>query len=326
MGSDRGVARLQMAEDKTVNATLFAFILATTVPSSGATLSEMYADRGQVIVSRFASAPFPHPDRASGHTYQGQTYSAAEHYSDNSVAIFVPKGFLASERVDFVVHFHGWRNHVEKVFSRYELVDQLIASGRNAVLVVPQGPYEAPDSFGGKLEDEGGFRRFMEEVCATLQREGGRSFRHAQPGRIILSGHSGGYHVMSAIVDRGGLSDHVREVWLFDALYGQTEKLLSWFDREKGRLLNIYTDHGGTREETETLMKTLKSRGSDLLSINESEASAADIKRHRLVFLYTSLEHDEVMQRHRTFEEFLETSCLKPIRVADLLSPKAAHP
>jgi hypothetical protein len=305
---------MEMAKGKAMKT---AFLLLAAGFATGAAaaedFSQTYADRGQLIVRPFASAPFPHPDRASGHTYQGQSYSAAEHYSDSTIAIFIPRGFRAQDRVDFVVHFHGWRNHVEKVLSHYELVDQLIASGRNAILVVPQGPYDAPDSFGGRLEDAGGFKRFMDEVVERLRQDGSPSFGHVQAGRIILSGHSGGYHVMSAIVDHGGLSDRIREVWLFDALYGQTEKFLAWADHENGRMLNIYTDHGGTKEETEALMKTLKTRGSDFLSINESEATAAELKKHRLVFLHTDLEHDEVMQKHRTFREFLETSCLDPI-------------
>jgi len=67
-----------------------------------------------------------------------------------------PKGFSKNGRVDFVVHFHGWKNHVEAVLRHYQLIEQLMASRRNAVLVIPQGPCDAPDSFGGKLEDPGG--------------------------------------------------------------------------------------------------------------------------------------------------------------------------
>ena len=218
-----------------------------------------------------------HPDRASGRTYQNQLYSAADHYSDSTVALFIPKGFRAGSRIDFVVHFHGWRNHAESVLRHYELIDQLIASGRNAVLVVPQGPKDAPDSFDGKLEDAGGFQRFMEEAAATLRRQSQVKLGEFKLGHIILSGHSGGYQVISSILDRGGLSDQVREVWLFDALYGQTEKFLAWSDREHGRMINIYTDHGGTHDETERLMTTLGKRGTHYLAGNESEIKTADL-------------------------------------------------
>src|SRR5260370_12273245 len=117
------------------------------------TLPEHYARQGQLLLVRLPTAPFPHPQRAEGHKYKEQFFSAAEHYTNDTVAIFIPKGFRETGRIDFVVHFHGWQNNVEGVLKRYQLIEQLIASGRNAVLIMPQGPYNASDSFGGKLED-----------------------------------------------------------------------------------------------------------------------------------------------------------------------------
>src|SRR5262249_45625656 len=130
---------------------------------SAADSPQVSSDLGQLITKPFASAPFPHPKRAEGHTYKTEFFSAADHYNDRTVAIFIPKGFRETGTIDFGVHFHGWRNHVDEVLRRYQLLEQMAESGRNAVLVVPQGPRDAPDSFGGKLEDPDGFRRFMDE-------------------------------------------------------------------------------------------------------------------------------------------------------------------
>ena len=47
------------------------------------------------------------------------------------------------------------------------MVDEKI----NAILVLPQGPYRARDSFCGKMEDQGGLRRLVEDVLQTMQRE-----------------------------------------------------------------------------------------------------------------------------------------------------------
>ncbi len=112
------------------------------------------------------------------------------------MAIFIPKGFRETGQIDFIVHFHGWKNHVEGVLDEYKLIEQLAASGRNAVLVVPQGPRDAPDSFGGKLEDPDGFKRFMADVMDTLRQQSGLKKKDFALGQIILSGHSGGYEVM----------------------------------------------------------------------------------------------------------------------------------
>jgi hypothetical protein len=263
---------------------------------------------GRLIITNMASAPFPHPLRAEGHQYKDKFFSAAEHYQDSHVALFVPDGFRRGGKVDFVVHFHGWGNHVANVLEKYQLPAQFAASRRNAILIVPQGPFDASDSFGGKLEDAGGFQRFMAEVMEALRQRS--IIDNPRPGRIILSGHSGGYEVISAILARGGLTASIREVWLFDALYGKTERFALWFDHHPGRFIDLYTEHGGTKEETEGLMSALQGSSVRYFSANETEATPADLRKNHLIFLFSALPHDEVMQTHQTFSRFLETSSL----------------
>ena len=294
-----------------MNKRLLLCLSSAALCSYGENLPQRYAGCGELIVTQLASAPFPHPQRAEGHQYQKQLYPAKEHYTDSTVAIFIPKGFRETGTIDFVVHFHGWKNYVAGVLEQYQLIEQLLESGRNAVLVVPQGPRNAPDSFGGKLEDAKGFQRFMDEVVDTLRQKSALKKKGFTIGQIMLSGHSGGYEVISAIVARGGLTDHVREVWLFDALYAQTDRFLAWHDQQHGRLLDIYTEHGGTKAETEQLMATLKKRGTKFFSGKESETTAADLQANKLVFLFTALPHNDVVAKHQTFRWFLETSCLK---------------
>jgi hypothetical protein len=274
------------------------------------TLPEHYAQSGELLLVHIPSAPFPHPQRAEGHKYKDQFFSAAEHYTYDTVAIFIPTGFRETGKIDFVVHFHGWQNNVEGVLKRYQLIEQLMASGRNAVLIVPQGPYNASDSFGGKLEDPEGFSRFMNDVMDTLRQKSAMKGKGFALGQIILSGHSGGYQVISSIVDHGGLTDHVKEVWLFDALYAQTEKFLAWWDKSHGRLIDTYTEHGGTKSETEKLITTLKDRGTTLFSVKDTEITLANLRESRILFLYTDLAHDDVIHKRKAFEQFLSTSCL----------------
>jgi hypothetical protein len=276
----------------------------------GESLPERYASQGELIVTQLTSAPFPHPMRADGHTYDGKLYTAREHYSDNTVAIFIPKGFRETGKIDFIVHFHGWKNNVEGVLGQYQLIEQLMASGRNAVLVVPQGPHNAPDSFGGKLEDPGGFERFMDEVIQTLQQKSGLNKKHLAFGQVVLSGHSGGYEVISAILDRGGLTDHLKEVWLFDALYAQIDRFQAWIDRQQGRFIDIYTEHGGTKARTEELMATLRQRGTPLFAAKEGDFKTADLRTNRLIFIYTDLPHNDVVHQRHEFRDYLQTSCL----------------
>jgi hypothetical protein len=292
---------------KTIVACLL--LMAKTAPAEN--VETNYADFGQLIVTQFVTAPFPHLARANGHSYQNKLYSAAEHYSDSTVAIFIPKDFHETPTIDFVVHFHGWNNTVDGTLTQYRLIEQLVASGKNAVLVVPEGPHDAPDSFGGKLEDTNGFKNFMAEVMETLRRDGALKRTNHALGNIILSGHSGGYHVMSAIVDHGGLTAMIKEVWLFDALYGGTENFIAWSDQQHGRLLDIYTDHGGTTNETLRLMHLLKDGGTPILATEDSKVTSAELQTNQLIFLHTDMIHNDVVEKRKTFTEFLETSCLK---------------
>lgn len=273
------------------------------------------AGLGKSLVLHLASAPFPHSSRAQGYTYKGQNYSAAEHYSDNTVAVFIPRGFRETGRVDFVIHFHGWKNSVSNVLKRYRLIDQLVASGRNAVLVVPQGPKNAPDSSGGKLADANGFRRFMDDVTALLRQGGALRQTNFSVGQIVLSGHSGGYKVIASILDRGGLTEPVREVWLFDALYADTDKFMAWMDRTPaGRLANIYTDGGGTKRETEALIAALKQQSTPFFAGEEADLKAGDLRRRGFIFLHTALAHNDVVETHETFKTFLESSGLEALK------------
>ncbi len=296
---------------KALFASLLLFALTETPLALAAqSLEAAFASQGRLILAPFASAPFPHPDRAQGHTYKGKLYPAEAHYSDSTVALFIPRGFRETGTVDLVIHFHGWTNTVAGTLTTFHLVEQLIASGKNAVLVIPEGPSNAPDSFGGKLEDADGFKRFMAEVVTTLRARANFKSPDFSVGRIILSGHSGGYRVIAGILDRGGLAKNADEVWLFDALYGRTDSFLAWADRTRGRLINIYTDHGGTKEESEKLQSRLTTRGTPFLLTEETSLTAAALRQTPLIFIHTDLAHAEVADKRQQFALFLKTSVL----------------
>lgn len=270
---------------------------------------------GENLMVQMKSAPFPHPKRAQGHTYDGKSYPAAQHYRDSSVMIFLPKSFHAARTLDVVVYLHGWNNCIDTANEQFRLAEQFSESRRNAVLVFPEGPRFAPDSFGGKLEDSCGLQRLLSETLETLRRT--KNIK-ARIGNLILAGHSGAYRGMAYMLLRGGVS--VREVWLFDALYGQTEKFAHWLEtdckRLRGRFVNIYTDGGGTKAETEKLMEDLTAWNVPFRVVEESDATKQiitkqDLKRSSAVFIHTDLSHNDVIARRSQFRQLLETSCLQ---------------
>jgi hypothetical protein len=235
-------------------------------------------------------------------------YPASEHYSDDTVAMFIPKGFRPNAKVDFVVHFHGWGNTVAGTLEQFDLIRQFSESGKNAVLIVPQGPRNAPDSFGGKLEDTNGFSVFMTEAVDKLRSSEVLEKTDFAAGRVILSGHSGGYHPMAAILDHGGVP--VAEAWIFDGLYGNTENFVAWQKASGGRLLNIYTEQGGTKVETEKLMADYRQRGVKFLALAETNCSPADLSTDKIVFIHSDLSHSAVIFQRGEFAQFLKTSGL----------------
>ena len=272
-------------------------------------IHSQYPEYGKLLYTQLSSAPFPHPRRAAGHTYGNRLFPADQHYSDSSVAIFVPTGFRQTDAVDIIVHLHGWWNNIDTVLKRYKLPQQVAESGKNVILVVPEGPRNAPDSFGGKFENAGRFKKFIEDVADFLFQNGTIKTRNV--GKVLLTGHSGAYHGISFALMRGGIPEKISDVYLFDALYGQTEKYAYWIDHFKGKMVTIYTDSGGTKDETESLMEDLRGWGIPYCAKDEAALLPGDIQNNRLVFIHSDLEHDMVLHGRMEFREYLKASCLE---------------
>ena len=270
-----------------------------------------YNSYGEIIISELSTAPFPHQKRINGYTYGDKSYPFEQHYNDSTVLIFTPKDFQPKAENDFVIHFHGWYNNVDSVLSQFKLIEQFCESNKNAILVVPQGPKNAPDSFGGKLEDENGFRNMITDITDLLYEK--KIVSSKTVGNIILSGHSGGYHVISYILMRGDLINNIREVYLFDGLYGQIEKYTYWLNHYDSKFINIYTKEGGTKYESENLLECFDAWQVPYLFKNEIDLGDSDLSNHRIVFIYTDLQHNEVISVRSEFMKFLKASCLADI-------------
>ena len=258
---------------------------------------------GELSLRPFRSAPYPHSSREAGFKGRATTYPAAPHYTNSTVGIFIPSAYLPGETVDYIVHFHGHNNHVSKVISQYRLAEQLTAAKINVILIVPQGPKDAADSGGGKLElDEGGFKRLIEEVTTFLQAQG--KIRTAKLGRIALSSHSGGYKVTAAVLDHGGLGDHITDVLLLDSSYGSLERFATWAAASSShRLVSLYTQHlAAANSELMSLMGAAKV---DYAALDEATVTEAQFARRITMFMATKVPHDEVPLKY--FETLVGT-------------------
>jgi len=296
------------------------------------------AEWGTLGVAHLRTAPFPDDSRTTGFVSKRGVFPYQGHYDDDRVAFVVPKGFRPSRQVDLIVHFHGHYNQCVKAIAQFRLGELLAASGRNAILMVPQGPKEAPDSGGGKLEKPDAFRAFVEEALSVLKRN---EFvpPDAYVRHIVLSGHSGAYRVMAKILDHGGLTERIAEVWLFDAAYGFWDELAAPFAAANStkRLRSIFTEH--LAGANVAIMSRLTLAGvkftvvsDDLLTTSDTPRDVIQkrkfgprnsptdelvelLRREPRLFIYTSLGHNDVMTARRYFELFArESPSLRPVK------------
>ena len=262
---------------------------------------------GDLALVPFQSAPFPHSSRDQGFQSKETFYPPDPHYTDSTVGVFIPAQFEPGEKVNFVVHFHGHNNHVEKVFKQYDLPRQKHLSGLNAVFLVPQGPRDAADSSDGKLQhDEGSLTALLNETLAFLKSEN-RIQHEATFGKIALTAHSGGYMVVSAICERRELFDQITDIILFDASYRRLEAFADYGAAPGHLLISICTEHLG--HENCRLIAMLQKRGANPRVVIEEDLTDEDLSRQgALIVPTTTLDHDEVMFERDYFANWLQGS------------------
>jgi hypothetical protein len=250
-----------------------------------------------IIESRFA--PFPDSLRnAQPRVYNGKTYSTAEHYSDSSVLVFIPDSFDKKKQYEFVFWFHGWYNNIDSSLKAFRLLEQFYASKRNAIFIFPEGPKNAPDSYGGKLEQWEIFRSLERQIKKLLVSKRILPDNDIDP-MLTLCGHSGAYRVIGKAI-----RNQPSTILLFDGLYGEMDNF-QLFCILNNRFLHIYTDEGGTKENSLQFLKTLADKGIPFLHKEEDEVTEEELRKNRIIFLHSKKGHNEVITNHNNFERIL---------------------
>lgn len=256
------------------------------------------------FTSTFTS--FPDTARAKGHVYNKVLYPFDKHYSDSSVLIVVPPDFEPGKKTDLVFWFHGWFNHVDSAARYFELIQQFEAAGRNAILVLPESAKNAPDSYGGKLEQKNVFKQLLQEVLQKLKTEKVVG-KKTKAGNIVLAGHSGAFRVMAFIVQHNDAP--VKQVILFDGLYSQVDKYTAWIQADTAhRFINLYTNKGGgTDEVSAKMMQQLKIKNTGFIHTEETAVTKDLLKQNQVIFIHSFKEHNDVINRPgKNFRLFLE--------------------
>ena len=253
-----------------------------------------------------ANTSFPDTGRMNGHLYDSVMYNTKDHYSDSDVLIITPKNFHAGAKADMIFWFHGWNNNIDSALVRYGLSRQFAESKINAVLVLAETAKDAPDSYGGKLEQPGTFHKLVNDVLKKLYGEKIVS-RNCSVGNVILAGHSGAYRVMAGILQNGNVP--VNEVILFDALYANTDQFMNWLRADADhRFIDLYTDHGGTLDETHSMLQQIRDLKLPADSLEESDLTPAIIANNKILFIHSEHPHNDIIQQPDNFERFLDGS------------------
>lgn len=123
-----------------------------------------------------------------------------------------------------VLPLHGFNldhHPLRYMLSHFQYAHELALSKRDAILVVPLS-YGQCDDFNQDLADSPAhFRAFVDHVLGAIQ--GAGLATSADPASIALTGHSGAYYPLGAVIQNGVYSDRINELYLLDATYGRAE-------------------------------------------------------------------------------------------------------
>jgi hypothetical protein len=246
-------------------------------------------------------------------------------YRDDTVIVFVPSHYRYKgdeEGVAVLAHMHGHNTTAERAMAAHQLREQLSDSRQNALLVVPQLAVNAADSSCGHLESPGGLRRLLGEAVAVAAHEGRFTLgetaypARAPLGTVCLSAHSGGYHAAACSLRAGGVD--VRETYLFDALYAETDAFREWVVSRHGeplhrrhKLVSYFTVGATTEANDRQLRADLERAGVDCAEeLQEGELSRHDLSHAEAVFVRSGEWHSNVTWETNALRDCLYASAL----------------
>ncbi|HVS98171.1 MAG TPA: hypothetical protein VHE54_16860 [Puia sp.] len=252
---------------------------------------------------------FPDTARDGGHLDGDHIFQPRkDHYDDSSVLLVVPRSYKPKQKIDLVFWYHGWHNNIDTALRFYGLARQFAASQVNAVLVLPEAGKNVADSYGGKMNQKGMFRLLVADVMAQLKK------RHlapanAEPGHILLAGHSGAFLVIANILDNG--EQPISEVYLFDALYSHVPSFMNWIGKDTANrhFVHWFTNKGGgTDEVSDTMMLRLKEKSWPFRLVDESAVTPAVLQTNKILFIHSPREHNVIINDPDDFQRLLESS------------------
>lgn len=181
------------------------------------------------------------------------------------------------------------------------------AAGTGALLVVPQLAFLQRTGAPGCFAQPGCFRAFLEETLAALPTTRLKPKKGLEDiASITLVAHSAGYEAALSILEHGQVDVLIRDVVLFDALYGKQREYLAWLAQHpRARLLSVHLRGGRPARNSAALLRAARARlGQGLAQKLEvdvgSSAFGAALARLRLATVRVEGGHGEQPTRYLT--------------------------
>lgn len=256
---------------------------------------------------RLSSAYSMFPDslrKVQSRVYQGKTYDVEAHYNDSTVLVFVPSYFNKHKTVQVVVYMHGWNNNVDSSLHQFKLIEQFCAARTNGILILPEGPKNAPDSYAGKFEQPIVFTSFIKDILGQCQQQQLIAISKPPP-QLVLAGHSGAYKAIAKIIDNNEIQP--KAILLFDALYAEEQTFLNYIKTTNSKLICVYTNDGGTMPNCKKMISTLEAEQLAHLSEEEDFITNSQLRKNKIIMLHSNKGHNDVLTNHSNFQRFLQS-------------------
>lgn len=216
------------------------------------------------------------------------------------VALLVPPGFRAGDRAALILHLHGFNldNHpLSYMLAYFRMAQSLAATARNAILVVPLS-YGRCDDFNQSLADTAGhYRAFIDRVAAVIQ--GASLARVAEPASITLTGHSGSYRALAAIIENGIYPERTRELYLLDATYGLAESFERFAADPHHRFWSAYHAWDSDMQAVNpAIMSYLRQKGVPFYVAQGPKVPPRDAESHKVGFVVSDVDHDSTFSKY----------------------------
>lgn len=269
-----------------------AWILAAACLALAFVGSHASSQSGFTAALRISRSAYPVPDAAP------------------NVIVHRPPSFDASRPYDIVVALHGWSTCIN-VFVRpgrvsctardraengWGVADRFDATGRNAILIVPQIAYRSHVGHAGNFEREGFARAVVDEALAAVHAEV-PNVSSEGAARVLAVAHSAGFETAFAMSRRSGFGPKLRRVALMDGLYDVPEFFGRWARDDASRSL-VSLHIGGRPEQNAARLGTYVRRAlpASSVAINPAEVDlAAAVASHRVVIARVRGTHTQAL-------------------------------